>query len=53
MVADAPTRLTQNHSGPYNYQTEIVSHLDKAGAAGTFFLNGNNCTLRSKHEKQV
>jgi peptidoglycan/xylan/chitin deacetylase (PgdA/CDA1 family) len=31
------------HSGPYNYQSEIVEHLDNAGAAGTFFLNGNNC----------
>ena len=35
--------LLPYRSGPYNYQGQIVDALDKHGATGTFFLNGNNC----------
>ncbi|KAG2018459.1 chitin deacetylase [Coprinopsis cinerea AmutBmut pab1-1] len=31
--------------GPFIYLNEIVDTLTEAGANGTFFFNGNNCTV--------
>lgn len=37
------TFLVMSCSGPYQYEGEVVSHLNAGEALGTFFVNGNNC----------
>ncbi|CAE6512100.1 unnamed protein product [Rhizoctonia solani] len=41
--------------GPYKWTTELVDMLDKYGAKGTFFVNGNNygCIYREDNAKSL
>ena len=38
----AAKTLRVSDDGPYNYNADIVNTLNKNGAKGTFFVNGNN-----------
>ena len=42
-VMDANNSLVTFDDGPWKYHEQVSQELLKAGAKGTFFINGNNC----------